>query len=33
MGGGLTYGNVISEVRLDKSKDGAAQEILIGGRE
>ena len=31
MGG--TYGNVISEIRLDKSKDGTAQKIfIIGGR-
>jgi hypothetical protein len=29
---GRTYGNVISEIRLDKSKDSAAQEIFIGGK-
>lgn len=27
-----TYGNVSSEIRLDKTKDCAAQEIFIGGR-
>jgi hypothetical protein len=28
--GGRTYGNVISEIRLDECKDCAAQEIFIG---
>jgi hypothetical protein len=31
-GNGRTYGNVISEICLDKCKDGAAYEIFIGGK-